>query len=669
MVSSIHSSSPPTFSFLLQRVLSDPKLLCDFEQFLGQTWCHENLLFIEAMSQLRHEENQRSIELSLQRIYKTFIAIGAPMELNITTQDQVKRKMDSLKWSIIDREEALNTLKETESEVLTMLQAKLSEYIQTQQAIIQGSSQICPNKNQIRICIIGGGFVGFTVASILDAMPIFHVTLIDTKAAFEYTPGIVKKLVNPYQSTSLRVQHDSYVRNGKVIIGYVDEIANDAKSLLVNDTKISFDYMVMATGSSYSSRLKSDDISALYRLTGLEEAYAELLTAKTILIVGGGLVGCELASEISQTKFPGPYPHKKVTIVESNSSVVCRSSLEQQQKATKYLHNLGVEVICNERIIDFDAASTSNTYIGSSGKLYQGYDKVFLTTGTIPNSHLFSMSPNLSACVDTWGRIQVKPTLQIAHWEYQHIFAGGDVTNVTEEKTGYAATLSGVCIARNICRMVKGKEPLKQGKKGTLAAPSKPLHGISSHGGIGKQKLGSFKKAFSFLNPSWAALKYFDEQQFLQLVQGQLLYTTHGVIGRLPRLLTFSSLESSSTPLLRKSSSSQTFAWYDNNDSSRLSSSMSLHSDSTIRSSRSSSSHSQSHSSQGDEIINSQQRPIKTIKDQPQQQQQQQQQQSILDSPYIQQFISDHFPFQHDISNNRIPSPALAVKQNSDKQR
>lgn len=76
--------------------------------------------------------------------------------------------------------------------------------------------------------------------------------------------------------------------------------------------------MVMATGSSYNSSLKSTDISALYRLTGLEEAYAEVLTAKSILIIGkphhynrsqtiliiaftslwfigGGLVGCELA--------------------------------------------------------------------------------------------------------------------------------------------------------------------------------------------------------------------------------------------------------------------------------------------------------------------------------------------------------------------------------------
>jgi hypothetical protein len=55
------------------------------------------------------------------RIYKTFIMVGAPMELNISTQDQVKRKMESLRWSIVNREEALDTLKDTEIEVLALL--------------------------------------------------------------------------------------------------------------------------------------------------------------------------------------------------------------------------------------------------------------------------------------------------------------------------------------------------------------------------------------------------------------------------------------------------------------------------------------------------------------------------------------------------------------------
>lgn len=225
-------------------------------------------------------------------------------------------------------------------------------------------------------------------------------------------------------------------------------------------------------------------------MSGLEESYFELLKARRVLIIGGGLVGCELASEISQHQFPGAYPKKQVTLVNAQPSIVVRSDARQQNMARKYLEDLGVEIVCNERILDFDSTN-DNIYLGSSGRIYSGYDKVFEATGTRPNSNLFttgSTDSSLDNCIDVWGRIKVKSTLQIDHWEYKHIFAGGDVTNVVEEKTGYAATISGVCIARNICRLVKGKQPLKQGTKGTLPAPDKPLHGMLEHGGIGKRK-------------------------------------------------------------------------------------------------------------------------------------------------------------------------------------
>ncbi|KAI9475960.1 MAG: hypothetical protein EXX96DRAFT_506771 [Benjaminiella poitrasii] len=539
------TSTSSATHFTLNQVLSNPKLLCAFECFLRQTWSHENLLFIEAITQLKHESDPKVIEPTLHRIYKTFLAHGSPLELTVTTQEQVREDIRSLEWAIVDRVDAVTILEETEAQVLDMLKAKLAEFVKTTDFV---SGNVSPSKiqnQQIGVVIIGGGFTGFTVASILDQMPRFYVTLIDTKDSFEYTPGIVKKMINPEQTSSLRVRHDAYVKNGRVIIGYAEDLSSQRKSVTVNGEVISFDYLVVATGSAYSSQLKSTDTSSLYRMSGLEESYLELLKARNVLIVGGGLVGCELASEISQHRFPGAHPKKEVTLVDSHSNVVNRSDVRQQNVARRYLEELGVTVICNEKILDFDSAN-DNSYLGSSGRIYSGYDKVFIATGTRPNNSLFisATDTSLDSCIDAWGRIKVKPTLQLDHYKHTHIFAGGDVTNVVEEKTGYAATISGVCIARNICRLVKGKAPLKQGTKGTLPAPHKPLHGMLEHGGIGKQNLNSIKKKFSFLNPSWAALKYFDEQQFLRIVQGQGTINSSQVLGRLPRKL---SLPSEST--------------------------------------------------------------------------------------------------------------------------
>lgn len=297
--------------------------------------------------------------------------------------------------------------------------------------------------------------------------------------------------------------------------------------------------MVIATGSTYQSKLKSFDTSSLYRLSELSNEHQQLKRAKSVLIIGGGLVGCELASEIANHTYPAPFDQKKkITLLDCHDTIVGRSSAKRQQNAVSYFKSLGVEVILNEKIVDFDSAD-NNTYLGSTGARYAGYDKVFLATGTSPCSQIIRGDGDVGfeSCLDHWGRLRVKPTLQLDHWKYNHIFSGGDVTNVNEEKTGYAATLAGVCIARNICRIEKGKAPLKQGSKGTLPAPNKPLHGIESRGGMGHQHLNSFKKTFSFLNPTWAALKYFDEKEFLNIVQGEAKLTTRTAIGKKPSVL------------------------------------------------------------------------------------------------------------------------------------
>jgi hypothetical protein len=50
--------------------------------------------------------------------------------------------------------------------------------------------------------------------------------------------------------------------------------------------KIPFDYLVIATGSSYHSKLKSFDTSSLYRLSELSTEHNELKKAKSVLIIG-----------------------------------------------------------------------------------------------------------------------------------------------------------------------------------------------------------------------------------------------------------------------------------------------------------------------------------------------------------------------------------------------
>lgn len=64
-----------------------------------------------------------------------------------------------------------------------------------------------------------------------------YVCVLDS---FEYTPGMIKLLVRPEETSSLRVRHDAYVKQGRVVIGYADQIVDDAKNVKVNDEYVMF---------------------------------------------------------------------------------------------------------------------------------------------------------------------------------------------------------------------------------------------------------------------------------------------------------------------------------------------------------------------------------------------------------------------------------------------
>ncbi|KAI9247339.1 hypothetical protein BY458DRAFT_590840 [Sporodiniella umbellata] len=542
--------APHTITF--HDVLRDPTLLHSFENYLSESSSQNYLLFVEAMNQLRHKSRQsKDIEDTMLRIYRNFIEERSPMELKVSTKEEVQDNIRSLQWAIVSLEDAISVLRDTEKEVLNYLEAKFLNFLNTPLAISSSEqSKIYknPNENQKRVVIVGGGFTGFTVASILDPMSRFHVTLIDTKDSFEYTPGIVSMITNPDATSSLRFTHESYVKNGKVIIGYAEDITDDAHYVKVNGEKIFFNYLVLCTGTSYANQLKSTDSSSIYRAANLGQLSQRILHAKNVLIIGAGLVGCELAAAIRKRASSVSSKNEKVVLVDSLPEVLHRLPKKQRQKAYSFLKNLGVEIVLNERLTSFGFEENYERYYGSSGRIYSCKEYVVLmATGVKVNTDIFfhsSNTPSLDTCLNNQGYVRVKKTLQVEHWKYSHIFAGGDITSVKEEKTAYAATVSGVCIARNICRLEKGKNPVAQGTKGLIAPPCKPLHGISAQGGIGKKDLNVFERRLSFINHTWEALKFFNESQYFKIVQSK----SFNVIGRAPKTLEMKTQQVKSIP-------------------------------------------------------------------------------------------------------------------------
>ncbi len=61
-----------------------------------------------------------------------------------------------------------------------------------------------------------------------------------------------------------------------------------------------FDYLVICTGYSYANPIKNEKSLALKdREKDLDEVYEKVKNAQSILVAGGGYVGCEVAAELA----------------------------------------------------------------------------------------------------------------------------------------------------------------------------------------------------------------------------------------------------------------------------------------------------------------------------------------------------------------------------------
>jgi apoptosis-inducing factor 2 len=298
------------------------------------------------------------------------------------------------------------------------------------------------------VVVIGGGFTGAFVAKQLESE--FKVTLLDSKNFFEFTPSILRTIVEPTHAKRVQVLHTDYLKKTKVIM--VCAIKFDLKKVYLDKgNALSYDYLVIASGSSYGSGIKVENVVLASRANMLKETYGKVKEAKDIVIVGGGIVGVELAAEIVSF-----YPKKNITLLHSRESLIQRNSFKAQRYAKNFLEKKNVKVVLGDRAVTFDKRDV----VTKKGQTILS-DVSFSCVGISPHSGFVKKS--YSKAVNERGAVVVNPFLQVAGFE--NVFAGGDVTSVNEEKTAQNAEKHAHVIAKNIKHLEK-KEKLESYSKG-----------------------------------------------------------------------------------------------------------------------------------------------------------------------------------------------------------
>lgn len=314
------------------------------------------------------------------------------------------------------------------------------------------------------VVILGGGPGGAYAAQKLDKLKECRVTLVDTKGFCEYVPGTPMMVAGTRPDGSFdalvdeaTVPHTRYVKNGEVVVGRVEAVSDDFKSVtLVGGRKIEADYLVVATGTAYEAPWKVpvdvrlDDVDA-YKAY-LREKRATVEEAKSVLVIGGGAVGVEVAAEVAVS-----FPDKKVALVSSSDALLPEQNAKLGARALDFFGTKeNVTVLAGERCERGDDGAYTTSVTGTRVEA----DLVFVCYGIRPNSGYLP-----AAALDGRGFVRVdQETLQVEG--HAHALAVGDVANIAAfSKTTKSAMEHGPHAAKVVEALIKGKAVPKIGSE------------------------------------------------------------------------------------------------------------------------------------------------------------------------------------------------------------
>lgn len=288
-----------------------------------------------------------------------------------------------------------------------------------------------------KIIVIGGGFAGSLAAQKLEKE--YDVTLIDSKDYFEYTPGILRTIVEPGHIRKVQVLHSHYLKRTTLIKKVVKEITR--KHVIIGTKKLPYDYLIISSGSTYGLPIKDQRVVMAARATNLRTHAKKLEQAKKVLIIGGGIVGVELAAEINNN-----YPNKKITLIHSRNNLMNKNHPKAIAYVEKQLQKRGIGIILNKRVDPEHLPKWATQ---------KKYDMIFICTGITPNFDF--MKKNFKSKLQG-KQILTDPCLRLQGTP--NIFVAGDVSNLKEEKTAQNAEAHANTIVKSIHCIEKGKKPI-----------------------------------------------------------------------------------------------------------------------------------------------------------------------------------------------------------------
>ena len=240
-----------------------------------------------------------------------------------------------------------------------------------------------PQSDLPRVIVVGGGFGGVTLSRKLTKQN-FQVVLIDRHNYHNFQPLMYQVATSGLEPDSIAFPLRGLVEDRKNFLfrlGEVNSIDPDKKIVCSSIGDVSYDYLVIATGTKTnffgnkdleeaSLQMKSVP-QALnirsYMLQNLEKAtlttsLEEQKKLMRIVLSGAGPTGVELAGAFAEFKkgvlkndYPDLNPElMEIHLLDGSDRVLASMSKKASQKAEKYLRKLGVQIHLNVLVKNYE---------------------------------------------------------------------------------------------------------------------------------------------------------------------------------------------------------------------------------------------------------------------------------------------------------------------------
>ena len=355
-----------------------------------------------------------------------------------------------------------------------------------------------------RIVVVGAGFGGLWAVRRFVSRGI-GVTLIDRNNYHTFFPLLYQVAAAELGPSEIAYPIRSLFR-GHPLVDFrradVHDIDLDARIVEAGDSRLEYDYLVMAPGSvpnffsvvgaarhAFPLRTMDDAIPLRYHVLNCFERAAHTSDSSTresllrFVIVGGGPTGVEYAGALAELIY-GPLlkdfgsiarDEVDIRLLEGGERLFAGMPPRLQEYGRLRLERRGVQVLTGSRVVEVTSDSVVTSDTGNTKRRDRG-DTTDLgdatnehTSQTATHTVVWAAGVKGDPAVGSWGLpvgpgggVPVEGTLQVPG--YPEVFVVGDLAYLEIEgqalpQIAQVALQQGSTAAENIVRMIGGKAP------------------------------------------------------------------------------------------------------------------------------------------------------------------------------------------------------------------